>query len=194
MIGAIQHVDAARVGRVGVIDPAIVALPEGTSVELDILNIFAQGNAPEMSFTFKHGGFSAKTAEVEGKEIELAKYITEKQIDTRLPLVANYSGAMVNVSIKSIDEATGEVSFYAPLVAGVEYKLAGALGNYSQAFADGAGFGGTDQYSCNCILNYLYGDLEGKKTGGFTGPVTFGEIAYILLNQTLVRLDIDSAA
>ncbi|RME83260.1 MAG: hypothetical protein D6785_06920, partial [Planctomycetota bacterium] len=41
-------------------------------------------------------------------------------------------------------------------------------------------------FSCNCILNYLYGKLEGKKTGNITGPMTFGEIAYVLLNQTLV--------
>ena len=61
------------------------------------------------------------------------------------------------------------------------------------AFANSIGEAGVGQYSCNCILNYLYGDLEGKKTGGFTGPVTFGEIAYILLNQTLVKLDVKAA-
>jgi hypothetical protein len=41
-------------------------------------------------------------------------------------------------------------------------------------------------FSCNCILNFLYGELEGKSIGTFTGPVTFGEIAYQLVNQTLV--------
>lgn len=171
-----------------------VSLPEGTKVDLDILNIFAQGDQPELTFKFKEGGFAATMVEVEGKEVSLARYIKEKDIDVRLPLVANYAGALVNVSVQSVDEATGEVKFYAPVVAGVEYKLARALGNYSQAFSDGAGVGGDTQCSCNCILNYLYGELEGKKTGGFTGPVTFGEIAYILLNQTLVRLDIDTAA
>ncbi len=171
-----------------------VALPEGSSVDLDILNIFAQGDAPELTFSFKEGGFSAKTAMVCGKEVNLAAYITENEIDTRLPLVANYAGALVNVSVQAVDLEAGEVKFYAPVVEGVEYKLARALGNYSKAFAEGAGNAGTGQYSCNCILNYLYGELEGKQTGGFTGPVTFGEIAYILLNQTLVRLDIESAA
>jgi len=43
-------------------------------------------------------------------------------------------------------------------------------------------------FACNCILNYLYGKLEGKKTGDITGPITFGEIAHQLLNQTMVRL------
>ncbi len=44
--------------------------------------------------------------------------------------------------------------------------------------------------SCNCILNYQYGELEGRKIPPFTGPVTFGEVAYQLLNQTLVYVEI----
>jgi hypothetical protein len=171
-----------------------VALPEDKHVDLDILNIFAQGDAEEHRFVFDESGFTARTATVGGKKVDFAAYVAEKTIDTRLPLVANYAGALVNVSIQSVDAESGEVKFYAPVVAGVEYRLAGALGNYAEAFAEGATGKGAGQYSCNCILNYLYGDLEGKKTGEFTGPVTFGEIAYILLNQTLVRMDIETAA
>jgi hypothetical protein len=37
----------------------------------------------------------------------------------------------------------------------------------------------------------VYPKLEGKKTGDFKGPFTFGEIAYILVNQTLVNLVIE---
>ena len=50
---------------------------------------------------------------------------------------------------------------------------------------------GSILFSCNCILNYQYAELEGEKTKGFTGPVTFGEVAYQLLNQTMVYLTID---
>lgn len=171
-----------------------VALPEGAHVDLDILNIFAQGDRRDRIFTFPEGGFSAHRAVVDGQEVDFARYITEQGIDTQLPLVANYAGALVNVSIQSVDAEAGEVKFYAPVLPGVEYRLANALGSYAQAFAAGAGAKGAGQYSCNCILNYLYGELEGQRTGGFTGPVTFGEIAYILLNQTLVRMDITDAA
>ena len=45
-------------------------------------------------------------------------------------------------------------------------------------------------FSFNCILNYLYGNLNGKKIPPYTGPVTFGEIAYQLVNQTLVYCEI----
>ncbi len=47
-------------------------------------------------------------------------------------------------------------------------------------------------FSCNCLKNYLHGGLVGKTTGGIKGPITFGEIAYQLLNQTLVYLTIQN--
>ena len=61
------------------------------------------------------------------------------------------------------------------------------------AFAEQLSGRDAGSLSCNCILNFVYGGLEGKKTPGFTGPVTFGEIAYILLNQTLVTLECKAA-
>jgi light-regulated signal transduction histidine kinase (bacteriophytochrome) len=42
-------------------------------------------------------------------------------------------------------------------------------------------------------LNYVHAGLEGRRTPGFLGPATFGEIAYQLLNQTLVYLRIADA-
>jgi hypothetical protein len=40
-------------------------------------------------------------------------------------------------------------------------------------------------------LNYLYAGLEGDQPIPLGGPATFGEIAYILLNQTLVYLELE---
>jgi len=40
---------------------------------------------------------------------------------------------------------------------------------------------------------YLYGKLEGARAG-LAGPCTFGEIAYLLLNQTMVYFDVVDAA
>ena len=136
------------------------------------------------SFVLDSAGFSARQATVNGQVVDLARYIGDHGIATRLPLVANQAGARVNVSIQSVDAASGEVRFHAPVVPGIEYRQARALG------AGGAGVG---QSSCNCILNDLYGDLPGKPTGGHTGAATFGEIAAILLNQTLVHMDIRAA-
>jgi hypothetical protein len=36
----------------------------------------------------------------------------------------------------------------------------------------------------NCVLNHLYGKLEGTQAG-LPGPFTFGAITYQLLNQTM---------
>ena len=181
----IAHDDAAVVMH--------LSLPEGDKVDLDIVNIFAQSDDATLSFTFEETGFSAQKARVDGKIVSLARFLTEAGIDTRLPLIADYGGALVNVSVRSVDVEKDCVSFYAPVMAGVEYRLARPLPDYRAAFAGQLGTGGAGQYSCNCILNYLYGDLEGQATGAFTGPVTFGEIAYMLLNQTLVRLDLTTA-
>ena len=162
-------------------------LENGFAADIDIVNLFTQDAAGD-EITFPGDGFSAETAMVNGKEVNLAKWITENEVDTRFPLVANYAGAMINVSFQNVDTDAGQVAFYAPVVEGVTYKLAKDPGDYATAFASQAGDGGQSEMSCNCILNYLYGELESKITGGFTGPATFGEIAFILLNQTLVRM------
>lgn len=166
-----------------------LALPAGATATLDIVNIFGQDET-EATFSFPATGFTTRNAQVNGQTVNFATYLTEAKIDTRLPLVANYAGALVNVSVRAVDAASGDVSFFAPVVAGVEYRLARSVPDYAEAFRAHLADGGAGQLSCNCILNYLYGEMEGKKTGRFTGPVTFGEIAYILLNQTLVKLDI----
>jgi len=43
-------------------------------------------------------------------------------------------------------------------------------------------------FTCNCILNYIYGELEGRQLPGPRGPMTFGEVAYQVLNQTMAYL------
>jgi len=44
-------------------------------------------------------------------------------------------------------------------------------------------------FACNCVLNYQYVKLEGARAG-LPGPCTFGEIAFQLLNQTMVYFDV----
>ncbi|SLN33347.1 hypothetical protein AQS8620_01136 [Aquimixticola soesokkakensis] len=166
-----------------------VELGQDQYADLDILNLFEQDEDADV-LVFHDDGFSATRALVNGRDVDFAAYVEEQGIDIQLPLVANYAGAMINVSFQSVD--TSGVSFYAPVVAGVEYRLARSPGAYAEAFAKRASGDGANELSCNCILNFLYGELEGKKTGTFTGPATFGEIAYILLNQTMVRLSLQA--
>lgn len=166
-----------------------IPIPEDTVANIKIVNLFTQGQGP--TITFPERGFAAKTCLVDGKEWNFAEYLTEHKIDTRLPLVANYCGVMVNVSIQNVSQS--EVALYAPVFPSVEYKIAQPIADYVTEFnkALPAEQSSNVAFSCNCILNFLYSELEGKKTGTLTGPITFGEVAYQLLNQTLVYMTLE---
>jgi hypothetical protein len=166
-----------------------VSLPAGKMAELEIVNVFKQGSGD--TITFASSGFSAGSCLVNGEPADLAAYMTSVGADTRLPLTADYNGSIVNVSIQEVDAKAHTVKFYAPVFADVEYKFAAPVADYLAAF-EAATKGDEDRadFACNCILNYLYAGLEGKKTGESVGPITFGEVAHQLLNQTLVRLHI----
>lgn len=172
-----------------------VTLPAAKLCRLDIINLFEQGTGATIAFTAD--GFDTKGDDclIDGKPGNLAAYINAAGIDTKLPLVADYNGAMINVSIRSVDDMKMSVEFFAPVFAGIQYRFANPVENYIQSFdARLAGMKDTPvTLSCNCILNYLYAELEGKQTGVIVGPITFGEIAYMLLNQTLVYLSVTEA-
>lgn len=164
-----------------------ICLTEDKLAFLGIVNIF-EINESDARIEFTEDALSVVKCMVNGEETVLADYIAKNNIDTQLPLVADYNGALINVSIKSISREASEVSFYAPVFSGKEYRFAQPVSNYAASFCEN--LKGYEEvkpvFSCNCILNYLYGKLDGKATMPFAGPVTFGEIAYQLLNQTLV--------
>lgn len=169
-------------------------LPAGKVAKLDIINLFIQGDGDII--TFSQDGFeSTGDCTISGTSTNLAAYIEAKGINTSLPLVADYNGAMINVSVQSVDPVNGRVQFYAPVFKGVTYRFAKPVPDYAAAFEDILHKNELKSvaFSCNCILNFLYAQLQGKKTGHLVGPITFGEIAYILLNQTLVHLSIEEA-
>ncbi len=163
--------------------------PDAKTARINIINIFTPDEkSPVIEFTEE--GFSVKKCYVDGKETEFADYITRSGIDTRLPLIGNYSGNGANVAFKTIENDV--VNLYAPVFSGIKYRIAKEVKDYAAAFQSHiAKISGADVvFSCNCILNFLYGELEGKKTESFIGPITFGEIAYQLLSQTLVYVTV----
>ena len=166
-----------------------VPLPSEKFANVDIVNLFRPGDGD--AITFDATGFSAGDCQINGQAANLADYLAANKVDTRLPLVADYCGAMINVSIKGVDAGARRVDFYAPVFPNVTYRIAEPVSDYVNGFQ--TALPKLDSgicFSCNCILNFLYSDLEGKRTANITGPVTFGEIAYQLLNQTLVYMTI----
>ena len=168
-----------------------VELPPEIIARANIINLFSQGGGD--TITFPASGFDITECNVNGQLRSFAEYIEERKIDKKLPLVADYLGAMVNVSIQSVNADADKVSLYAPVFIGQEYRFANPVADYETEFRkelEAREF--EPVFTCNCILNYLYANLEGKKTGHIVGPITFGEIAYMLLNQTLVYLTFES--
>jgi len=168
-----------------------VEVPDNKTAIVNIVNIFEQDESSPV-IEFKDEGFEVTKCLVDGKEVMLADYIADNNINTELPLVGDYSGNGINISFKSIDE-DGTVHFYAPVFTGIKYRIARSISDYKREFNTYASVSGdiNAAFSCNCILNFLYGGLEGKTINSFKGPVTFGEIAYQLVNQTLVYVIVE---
>jgi len=171
---------------------AHVALPASQLASIEIVNIFEPGDGDTLRFT--ETSFEVGDCLVNGEKANLADYVKAKGLDQgQLPLVGDFGGAHINVSIQSVDAAGHKVVLYAPVFTGVDYHFAKPVADYGASFRERLAGYRTDgvQFSCNCILNFLFGGLEGQKIGELYGPVTFGEIGYQLLNQTLVVLRID---
>lgn len=194
---AATHKPKVRDGRTGQFfdNKALVIhvpLPEHISANVSIINLFIQGDGDVIEFL--GSGFEVSQCLVNGKQMSLAKYLKQLNHDVRLPLVADYCGAMINAGFKDVDAENDRVSFYGSVFPNVIYKLAKPFaGTYEAAFNQAleASPGHAD-FSCNCVLNYLYSELEGKRTGEVMGPMTFGEVGYVLLNQTMVRMALKS--
>lgn len=169
-----------------------VRLERSVLPRMDLVNIFEPGEGP--AIRFPELGFGTRKATVDGEEVDFAAWLTEQHLDTRLPLVADYAGALVNVSFQAVDVARHEVRFYAPVFPEMTYRLARPVPDYAKAFNERLeGLGGQPVFTCNCILNFLHGELEGRRTGRWQGPITFGEIAWLLVNQTMTWLRLERA-
>ena len=166
-----------------------VEMPADVMPQLEIINIHhPDENSPVIEFDVD--SFEVSNCTIDGKPANFAEYVTENNIDTKSPLTSDYSGAIINSCIKEVNVDDGKVHFYAPIFKGRKYKFALPLANYAEEFAYSLPQSKGDQaFSCNCVLNFLYGELEGKQAG-YPGPITFGEIGYQLLNQTMTYINL----
>jgi hypothetical protein len=168
-----------------------IDLPADRYAQANIINLFRQGSGD--AIRFPSAGFEVTGCFVNGQKRSFAEYVESNHINIQQPLVANYHGAMVNVSFQAVDAKAGKVALYAPVFPCMEYRVAAPLGDYEAEFRrELERHAVTPVFTCNCILNYQYANLEGKKTANIVGPMTFGEIAYMLLNQTLVYLTFEN--
>ncbi|KQT32300.1 hypothetical protein ASG29_10820 [Sphingomonas sp. Leaf412] len=172
-------------------DAAILhaSLPATHFAAVDIVTLFEPGDGPAL--TFDTAGFDTDAMRVDGVPMRLRDHVAAAGVDLRLPMIADYNGALVDVALTRRPD--GGLQAFAPTFPDMTYRFAKPVDDLSGRLSRIATTGGpAPAFSCNCICNWQYGELEGKRTGTLTGPVTFGEIAYILLNQTAVYLTIDA--
>ncbi len=166
-----------------------VVLPPGRRASVEVVNPFTPGDGEAIAFP--ESGFSAIRALVNGKETEFAAYLADRNVDPGLPLVTERDGTFANVGISSVGAEAGVVKFHAPVLAGVEYRVAAPVSDFAQRFAQRFGAAESEiAFGCHSILNYTYARLEGRTLGRLLGPMAFGQVAYALLNQTAVCLSI----
>lgn len=164
-------------------------LAPGHTARVDMVNPFTQGDGDEL--TFDKTGVAQRYVDVNGERRSFAQYLKDVQFDGHLPMVTNYFGAMINVAIQGA-RPDGTVDLYSPVFAGDVYRLAAPVGDYVTAVRGRLAEAHAEPVvAFNCIANYTRSGLEGATLPGIGGPFTFGEIAYVLLTQTLVYLAID---
>jgi len=167
-----------------------VQLPIDKIATVNIVNIFTPDeNSPVIEFDEEE--FVVTNCIVDGKKQSFPKFIKENNLNTMVPMIGDYAGANINISIQEVGDNSVQVA--APPVKGIKYRWAKDLPNYGTAFQSRSAEleGKNIAFGCNCIYNFLYGELEGKHHPVFAGPATWGEIAYKLVNQTFVYVTID---
>jgi len=168
-----------------------VKLSDNLVARTEIINLYKPGSGDNI--TFPNKGFDSSVCIVNGKEQSLYDYLTSIKSDERLPIVANYSGAHINTGV-FWDKGSKNAILFAPVFPNVNYRIAQSSRiDYEREFEKRITASGEQNmiFSCNCLMNYFTFKLEGKKLKGVSGPITFGEIAYHVLNQTFVYLVVE---
>lgn len=170
-----------------------VELPPNKIARTEILGL-DRIHPQAKSIVFPKTSFTQSACLIDGKPANIAEYITELREKHHLfgPLICNTNGALINRDIKHIDLSKGTVSFYSPLYESDVYYIGEVQPNYQELFNDWLNKRTQKAAYCSiCITYYFQGNLENKKVN-IEGAFAFGEIAFQLLNKTLVLLEIDT--
>jgi hypothetical protein len=167
-----------------------VKLPENKLADVKVCNIFEPAGEHELEFLEE--GFNVTTVSIDGEKYNFVDYIKTHNIDIRFPIVGTLSNAIPTISsFKAIDEEKKIVKLYAPVYKGIKYDLAKQSENYFNMLIDHIPNENNFILPYLCILHFIYGELDKKCDIKVPdAPTTFGEIAHVLVNQTLTYLTI----
>jgi len=165
------------------------ALPSNREAVVDIVNLARPGTGD--AFVFSAPSFSVQKCEINGEVQDLYAYALRNNLDLKQPLVTDLNGEYISVSFKAFDGESRSVKFYAPVMKGRVYRLADSVPDYRDALIRFAARQKLEPVlSFNCVHNFAYGGLQGDQFNPLPGPAVFGELAHVLMNQTLVCLSV----
>jgi hypothetical protein len=165
------------------------ALPPNKEASVDIINLVKPGLGDEI--VFDSPSFWVQDCTINGQRNDFYTYAIHNNLELHHPLVTELNGEHISVALKVIDAETRSVQFYAPVMKDRIYRLAASVPDYRNALIRVAAEKKLDPVlSCNCVHNFTYGDLMAPQPYPLPGPAVFGELAHVLMNQTLVCLSV----
>jgi hypothetical protein len=164
-------------------------LPFSKEAKVDIVNLVMPGTGD--TFVFDAPSFSVRECEINGKREDLYEYAVRNRIGVHQPLVTEMNGEPICVSLRGVDAETRSVQFFAPVMRGRVYRLGDAVTGYRDRLIRTIKERALHPVlAFNCFHNYAFGGLMAPSPYPLPGPVVFGELAHVLMNQTLVCLSI----
>ena len=160
-----------------------VKLPANKYAEVEMINPFTPGDGDKIEIL--KDGFLIDEVLVNGQKCNFAQYLKDRSF--AYPMVADFGDVYMNTSVKLAEES---VLVAGPVFKGQEYTFAKQIDIPKVLQEISVKAQDSPVFSCFCVANYLYGQFEGKTFGNFDMVVTFGEIAYQLVNQTVVYLNV----
>ena len=162
-------------------------LPNELRAEMDILTAFDLGDGP--CITFPEDGFTVTNAYVDGNLVVFSEYLRGLNHVLHIPLVGELHGTKLIAELRHYDAHTELVTFHAPVFHNVAYRFASKSSNLRERARQMLAQCSPDlDFCCICSSIYANGELGEYASGCVDAPVTFGEIANILINQAIVRL------
>ena len=164
-------------------------LPQNVTANIGTINII-EPSGPKI--TFPEYSTELTDALIDGEKRNIYDFLKERNSTIAQAFVTNIRGEKVNLTIKSINDDTKSVTTWNPVNPAYEYQHSDPIDNYEELFEkELENKSGAFAYNCNCLYNYFFCNLDGKKIGDVTGVISFGEIGYISLNQTFVYLTLE---
>ena len=159
-----------------------ISLPKTKYAEIKLFNPYKQGSGD--SIMFEQSSMVVKDALINGEKRNFAEYLRGIGYNMLMPLVANYSGEMINDVVCAME---GDVMLSAPVFNHVDYRIAVVDENITEPSL----VNDKIVFSVTCIGNFLQPDICAQYLKKMNGPVVFGEIAYQQVGQTTVYVTVD---